>query len=329
MPSDGNENASRESAAPRRRRSFARSAAVAIGAILVAAIVLEAFLRVADFRNFRLMPEPYRIHQHDPEIGWVPVPNKIIYDGSRINSIGLRDIELAPTAKPTILFVGDSFVFGNGVKDGERFTDRLREALPDFQIVNAGVQAYGTDQAFLLMRRLWPRLEPSVVVLTVCVENDHRDNATNSVHRHTLKPYLAQVDGAWRFQGTPVPRNHAWYYYNDWLASHSALVRLILKSYMHVRYPAVTVPDPTAQLVIMMRDYVAERGAKFLVGLQHADPALEPTLQAQGIPYARMDGAPIIPNDGHWNPQGHATVAARLLDLLAAEKLIEARAPSQ
>ena len=111
-------------------------------------------------------------------------------------------------------------------KRTERFTERLRQELPDYRIVNAGVAAYGTDQEYLLLKRLWPIIKPRAVVLIVCVDNDHEDNSTNARHGHTLKPYLAKVDGEWRFQGLPVPRHHKWYYYNNWLAAHFATVRL-------------------------------------------------------------------------------------------------------
>ncbi len=312
-------------AAGGRRWSLAKAIALQVGIVLLCLLAIEIFLRVADFRDLRLTPEAVRLpYQHDAEIGWVPIPNKVTSFGASINSLGLRDIELAPTTKPTILFIGDSFVYGAGVKDGERFTDRLREQLPDFRIVNAGVAAYGTDQEYLLLRRLWPKIEPKVVVLMVCVENDHRDNATNSVHGHTLKPYYSERDGVWDFRGMPVPRGHKYYYYRNVLAEHSALVRLGIELYMLLRYPAVVVPDPTTKLIGMMRQFVESHGAKFLVGLQLPDPALEPYLQAAHIPYVRMDGADTLPNDGHWSPKGHLTVAERLKGMLTAEKVLAA-----
>ncbi|MGZ9020004.1 MAG: hypothetical protein ACXW3S_08565, partial [Rhodoplanes sp.] len=95
------------------------------------AVGLELFLRVADFRDLRLVPESYRLpYEHDAELGWIPIAHKVASDTIKINSLGLRDIEVEPTTKPTILVIGDSFVYGAGVKDGERFTDRLRDELP-------------------------------------------------------------------------------------------------------------------------------------------------------------------------------------------------------
>ena len=44
------------------------------------------------------------------------------------------------------MFVGDSFVWGYDVEASERFTELLRDEFPGIRIVNAGVNAYGTDQ---------------------------------------------------------------------------------------------------------------------------------------------------------------------------------------
>ena len=194
---------------------------------------IEVFLRIADFRDLRIAPDEYRLpYEYDPELGWFGIANKVKprgYSSSfpiTLNSLGLRDVELAPMTVPTILFVGDSFVYGNGVPVEVRFTERLRLKLPGFRIVNAGVAAYGTDQEYLLLRRLWPVIEPSIVVLIVCVDNDHADNSTNSVHGHALKPYLVKEGGQWHFRGITVPRNYRYYFDQNWLANHFFVVRL-------------------------------------------------------------------------------------------------------
>jgi hypothetical protein len=306
--------------------SIVRSVATQIVIVVAVLVCTEVFLRVADFRDIRVVPEKFQLpYDYDPELAWYPVPGRPTGLGDRINSMGLRDIELVDNSRsrPTILFMGDSFVYGNGVKAGDRFTNVLRRELPQFRIVNAGVAAYGTDQEYLLLRRLWPRIKPSIVVLIVCEDNDHLDNSTNSRYGHTLKPYLAKVDGRWQFLGIPPPHNYRWYFDHNWFAHNIALVRLALDAYAYTFHPAVTVPDPTNQLVKMMQEFVEQHGAKFLVGLQYADPKLEPFLVVRKIPYTRFDGAPTLPNDDHWNPQGHAMVAERLKKLFAVQHLLD------
>ena len=97
--------------------------------------------------------------------------------------------------------------------------------------------------------------------------------------------------------------------------------------YVELAYPRITVPDPTAPLITMLRDYVVQHGARLLVGVQEADPPLELFLQQQGIPYARFDGAEYYDSSRHWTPAGHALVAQRLAELFAAHDIATAAPP--
>src|SRR5258708_39165750 len=107
-----------------------------------------------------------------------------------------------------------------------------------------------------------------------CVDIDRGDNSAN--YRYfSCKPYLANVDGRWQFRGYPIPVAPQLSFYNNWFALHFASVRLALLGYSSIRNRKVSVPDPTEQLVAMMRDLVEAHGAKFLVGLRRQEPALE------------------------------------------------------
>jgi len=304
------------------QRSRLRVAVYYLVILLVNLVALEVLLRVTNFSILRAPQDARLPYDHDRELGWAPVPNENS-DRGRTNSLGLRDIELAVDSRPTMLFLGDSLVHGIGVEANQRFTDRIREDLPGFRVVNAGVVGYGTDQEYLFMRRLWPSLDPKVVVLIFCVDNDRGDNTTNSRYGYTLKPYLTNIGGQWTFHGLPVPVSPRWYFYNNWFAAKSAIVRSAFVLSARYWYPAITVPDPTDQLVTMMRDFVESRGAKFLVGMQLEDSKLEGFLQAQKIPYAQLAGAATLGNGIHWNPEGHVTVADRLKSLFTRERLLE------
>jgi GDSL-like Lipase/Acylhydrolase family len=118
-------------------------------------------------------------YQFDPELGWLPVPNAAAQQttGNRPvlvkhNSLGLRERELSEIAPDRILLLGDSFTYGYDAEVNERFSELLQKELPQYGIVNAGVSGYGTDQQFLLMKRLWNHVNPKHVVLTFCVDND-------------------------------------------------------------------------------------------------------------------------------------------------------------
>jgi hypothetical protein len=257
------------------------------------------------------------------ELGWSPVPNSIAeFRGSRTikvqhNSLGLRDIEPGdPGQRPTILFIGDSLVWGYDVDAGDRFTELLRMKHPGARIINAGVPGYGTDQEYLLLERLWGAVQPDVVILMVCVENDRRDNTSNVRYGGYLEPYLEQApDGQWRFSGQPVPWSRFAYFNGSALVHNSWLARLAVSAFVQVRYPAISLPDPTERLVHMMRDFVEARSGKFMIGLQYHEAPLESLLQAQNISFISFDGTPSF--DGiYWTPDGHELVASRLDSLL-------------
>jgi lysophospholipase L1-like esterase len=291
--------------------------------ILIATLgVAEVVLRVIDLRYLRVLRTGAdRIYNYDAELGWLPVPNSdVSFTGIRTirvrhNSLGLRDIEHDTAPKPTIAFIGDSFVWGYDVEQNVRFTEILRAKLPAQRIVNAGVTAYGTDQELLLLRRLWERLKPNVVVLMVCTDNDRKDNTANTRSDGPYKPYFDLAQDA--FKGIPVPRSRHLYFADNWLARNSWVFRVAVSAYVLIAHPQVSVPDPTGRLIGMMKDFVESKGGKFLVGLQFREPALEAALTAMNIPYTSFDGAEHEFGDGdHWTPKGHELVADRLLSLL-------------
>jgi hypothetical protein len=303
--------------------------------VLAVLALSEPLLRVFDFPQLRLASSDRRHgYRYDPDLGWIGPANTVTHMNAsrpitlRHNSLGLRDVEPVPSTGPTILFLGDSFVYGIDVEAEERFTERLRSDLPGTRIVNAGIAGYGTDQEYVLLQRLWPRVEPSVVVLIFCVDNDRGDNSSN--YRYfSFKPYLTNVDGRWQFRGYPIPVAPQLSFYNNWFALHFASVRLAIFGYSSIRNPEVSVPDPTEQLLLMMRDLVEARGAKFLVGLQRQEPALETFLNSQKIPYTRFDEAERYPTwVSHWTPAGHALVAQRLMSFLAKEGAVPAASAS-
>src|SRR5262245_37142618 len=102
-------------AKPSRGRTLLSAFALQAVILLATLAVLEAALRIADFRYLRREKgDQAEVFRFDPNLGWSLIPNaKGRVLGARhieaeINSRGFRDIEHAPTSKPTVLFVGDS-----------------------------------------------------------------------------------------------------------------------------------------------------------------------------------------------------------------------------
>ena len=193
-------------------------------------------------------------------------------------------------------------------------------------IVNAGVSGYGTDQGFHLLQRIWSTIQPQLVVLIFCSDND-RVNSLNVRYDFYRKPYFTTAaDGALQLQGQPVPKSYQLYISENWLVRHLWLARFAVLAYVEARHPKFYVPDPTERIVGAMRDFVEARGARLIVGLQGSDGKLIQHLQAARIAFVTFDGAePYSAAYGaHWTPAGHRLVAERLLALLSQQNFTEA-----
>jgi hypothetical protein len=314
------------------RKTFQSFGAIAVVTIMTLA-ALEIVLRIVDLRELREgVSERSLAYQYDADLGWMPIPgsSSTVTNARTVhahhNSLGLRDDEFTLDAKPTILFLGDSFVWGLDAEAGERFSELLKPRIPDTKILAAGVSGYGTDQEYLLLQKLWPKVRPAVVVLIFCTDNDRADNSSNIRYEGYQKPYFATAaDGSLVLAGQPVPKSRLQAIKEDWWVRHSWLVRLTNATYLKLRHPALQVPDPTERLVDRIREFVEANGAKFLVGLQTTDAALVRHLQAARIPFVAFDGAASYPGasaGGHWTPEGHRLVAERLLGLLSETAVI-------
>lgn len=324
------------SAGPRdgaKTRNVLRSLSVIAIMSIATLAALEIVLRVADFRELREgVSERSLSYEYDAELGWMPIPgsSSVVTNARAIhahhNSLGLRDDEFVRDAQPTMMFLGDSFVWGLDAEANERFTELLKPRLTGYKILAAGVSGFGTDQEYLLLKRLWPKVKPAVVVLIVCTDNDREDNSTNIRYEGYQKPYfVTAADGALVVQGQPVPKSRLQAIKEDWWVRHVWLVRLANAVYLKLQHPKLRVPDPTDRLVDAIRAFVEANGAKFLVGLQKTDPDLVRHLEAGHIPFVTLDGAAAYPGDGvggHWTPEGHGLVAERVLGLLSANHLI-------
>lgn len=128
--------------------------------------------------------------RYDAALGWnlVPGASLVSVDSQRdfryridVNSFGLRDREIEvekPAGMRRVLVLGDSFAFGVGLKNEERFSDMLQAMLPDdVQVINCGVPGWGTDQEMVFYETSLRRLQPDLVVLTFLMQNDVVNNA--------------------------------------------------------------------------------------------------------------------------------------------------------
>ena len=315
-----------------RFRQVTRDVGVSIGITLAILVAIEGLLRITNLRILREGDSERSLtYRYDAELGWAPIPHSssAVTTARTIqaqhNSLGFRDIEFKRDSRPTMLFIGDSFVWGLDVEANERFTDLLRQRMPGFNLVNAGVSGYGTDQQYLLLQKVWPTFEPDIVVLVFCADNDRLDNGTNIRYDGYQKPYFATAaDGTLELRGQPVPKSRQLYIRDNWLVRHLWLARLVTFAYVEIAHPQLFVPDPTEKIVSKIHQFVDGHGARLMVALQARDDRLIVLLEAEKIPYVICDGAEAYSArfGAHWTPGGQRLVADRVYRLFSEQGLV-------
>ena len=90
-----------------------------------------------------------------------------------LNSAGWRAAPLNP-ASPKVLLLGDSFTFGTGVEEGERYGDELSRQFPGTVFYPAALMGYGVGQYEILSQEMLEH-EPWAAVVVQLSNNDLAD----------------------------------------------------------------------------------------------------------------------------------------------------------
>ncbi len=177
--------------------------------------------------------------EHDPILGWKYAANSEGYFSSknngfrnkvRTNSKGLRDDEYTykkDEGTRRILLLGDSVVAGFEVEREDVIDAQLEKLLNQegkYQVINAGVRGYGTDQSYLFLKNEGYKYSPDIIIY-VFVKNDLEDNITvHNPERKFGKSYFALDDlGQLTLQGVPVPKEFS--PHDQWLMSDKTVER--------------------------------------------------------------------------------------------------------
>jgi hypothetical protein len=165
---------------PRLGRAVARTPARVFQVVIAAALALAASEVVLRYLHLRPAEwvgrdqEPRR--QLDLRLGWTFVPSRTGHGaiGGRIVDytfdaagyrVGRIDEPVDPQ-RPTIVFTGESIMFGKGLTWEESIPAQVGAMLAT-QSVNVAVDGYGNDQAYLRMQAELPRFRQPVAVVAM------------------------------------------------------------------------------------------------------------------------------------------------------------------
>lgn len=205
-----------------------------------------------------------------------------------------------------MLVLGDSFGWGFGVEQDERFSEILERRHPDWEIINASVSGYGTDQQFLYLRERGLKLRPDVV-LVLFSSNDFAENASVSRYWYN-KPYFVPGDGL-ELRNVLVPPSTLKQRLDRVFFGRTYSLRRVYRIALRPLLAIVSgaPPDPessrspghrrlvTSQLLAALHDLAGARGARLvLVSVpMGADPraALAEIARDHGMPHLALDAS--------------------------------------
>lgn len=304
-------------------RRTARRASVLCGSLLLTLLTVELGFRAGVLR-LSVYPRQPSYVQHDPWLGWSNRPNAIErhltddFDVTvRVNARGFRGGPWPQPrdGHPRVLMLGDSQVFGWGVEDHECATARLSESEPEWDVFNAGVVGYGTDQEFMLLRRLLAEIRPGVVVV-VFTPNDPLEMKSRLAYGRA-KPWLERRGDQFEVRGSPLTES--------WLRRHSFAWREYLRWKSHRAARAMQRrPGPELELTHDVFRAMQSLAGVPLVILSSEEALAEFAEDSPSIFHIHLD--PVLdplgpkrrfPSDPHWTPAAHAAVAEALRDALA------------
>lgn len=182
-------------------RSRLLSAALVCLSVVLALAVGEVGLRVSG--AYRPPDEPIQtarpeIYRADPYVGYTMWPSQTTTyrypENSQeliplvSNSDGFRTAREFDEhdGRVRILVVGDSFVFGQGVRAEERFTEQIEAVESGWRVDNMGMTGWGLDLMVRAIERYGRKADPDIVVLAVYTDDFRR-----------LLPYYAGVGFAY------------------------------------------------------------------------------------------------------------------------------------
>jgi hypothetical protein len=273
---------------------------LALAAVAVTLGALEIALRVLDVRTASYHAIA-GFTVNDPILGWKLAPSReTVFRGAHFaahvsqNAEGLRDRHYSYEREPgrrRVLVLGDSVVWCWGVEQDACFTERLEAALPDTDVINAGVPGYSTAQEMLFYELEGRRYLPDLVLLVV-VPNDLTDNLDSRGPRFRLD------DG--RLVATNLPLGRRKSVVGEWLQEHSRL-------FAHVSY-LVAAANVSLRLG-RARPPAGPRGAG-----PAAAPVATPAAAGEPAPPAQPSLEPPTPITGEARP-----LAEALMDRLATD----------
>jgi hypothetical protein len=275
------------------------------------AVILALGASELVLRGVHVRPAEWLFHEEEPRrqpdarLGWTLVPSRtghltiggrtIDYAIDRSGYRARRPDESVDPAQPTIVFAGESVIFGEGLTFDESIPAQVT-AMTAVQSANLGVNGYSNDQAFLRLQQELPRFGRPVAVVSLFMPMLFGRNLDDD--RPHLGPGLAWEPAAHHARLVSLARLFVPYRSEDDVTRGVSLTRDVLRATANLArargaillliVPQIGVEDPTEAA---LRRRVIDAG---------------------GIPYVRvaLDASwTVEPSDRHPDARGAHAIA--------------------
>jgi len=166
-----------------------------------------------------------QILTHHPVVGWLYVPGlraRIPHEAGaywvNTNDTGFRSEHEFSKSRSAglgrLAVLGDSMTAGDGVSNGQRYTDRLHHLLADTEVYNFAVSGTGTGQQLLIHEDIAVDFDADAFLFAPALLNIERngsgeapflDRASGEV-RFYQRPYFALAGNGLERHNIPVPK---------------------------------------------------------------------------------------------------------------------------
>jgi hypothetical protein len=283
---------------------------------------------------YTLKDERNTIYNYHEKLGWFQKPNQqVLYKASQefivnTNNQGFRDKDYGLKKKDRILFIGDSFTWGYDVEEKNRFTNNLQQKLLNsHDVLNMGVSGYGTDQSYLILQDYFESSQADIVFLLFCMMNDREENMSKSVYHGYYKPYFILKDSMnIELAGIPSKKSFRYFFARHPLLAKSRLLTLLGRIQYKITKPNLLERDPTEAILLSIKEFVEERGAKFIIGFTDGDGNTEEVKWSKknNINYLLLTNNFTFPTHGeHWTIEGNKYVSDRIYEYLLSKEFIK------
>jgi hypothetical protein len=298
----------RSVAAGRGRQSLA-GAAVAALAIAAAFAATEGILRTRTWRaNQERWGTQEPLRQRDAILGWTFVTRHagtVALGGRTVhyatNALGYRSRSPGDPIdphKPTIVFAGESLLFGYGLEWSESIPAQV-QALTGTQTASATVNGYSTDQSFLLLRRELARFDRPVAVVMPFLPilfdrnlDEDRPHLDAQLRWHPARPPPLRL--------VELARRMVRYRSTESIEEGIAMTQAVLRASLALAR------SRNARLLIVVPQFLPESPAERAVRKRVLDSAHLPYIL---VP---LDNSWRVPGDRHPDARGARAIAAAI-----------------